>query len=106
MITAVLKERFQQGLGLLKRIFARYRNLRLALLGGVLLLGSILLLGGLLVAYSNHSPNLAHLRVGVLSGTRRRTTMRSSTPSRRRPGSRKDASTTSGRPARSRTSPG
>jgi len=68
MITAVLKERFQQGLGLLKRIFARYRNLRLALLGGVLLLGSILLLGGLLVAYSNHSPNLAHVRVGVLSG--------------------------------------
>ena len=62
MITAALKERFQRVLGLSKRTFARSRDLKLALLGG------ILLLIGLLVAFSDHSPNLAHVRVGVLSG--------------------------------------
>jgi hypothetical protein len=67
MLIAVLKERFQRGLGLLKGIFARPRNLRLALLGG------ILLLIGLLVAFVNHSPNLAHVRVGVLSGDPQKT---------------------------------
>ncbi len=34
MITAALKERFQRVLGLSKRTFARYRDLKLALLGG------------------------------------------------------------------------
>jgi hypothetical protein len=62
MIIAVLKERFQRGLELSKRIFARSRNLRLALLGGVLLLI------GLLGVFWDHAPNLAHVRISVLSG--------------------------------------
>ena len=63
MMTAVVKERFQRVLGLSKRTFDRSRYLKLALLGG------ILLLIGLLVAFSDHSPNLAHVRVGVLSAS-------------------------------------
>ena len=63
MMTAVVKERFQRVLGLSKRTFDRSRGLKLALLGG------ILLLIGLLVAFSDHSPNLAHVRVGVLSAS-------------------------------------
>jgi TRAP-type uncharacterized transport system substrate-binding protein len=62
MMTALVKERFQRMLKLLKRPFDRSGSLKLALLG------SILLLIGLLVAFSDHSPNLAHMRVGVLSG--------------------------------------
>jgi TRAP-type uncharacterized transport system substrate-binding protein len=55
----------KQGLLLLersRRIFGRSKHLRLAIVGGILL--SI----GLLAAFSDHSPNLRHLRVGVLSG--------------------------------------
>ena len=63
MMTAVVKERFQRVLGLSKRTFDRSRYLKLALLGG------ILLLIGLLVAFSDHSPNLAHVRVSVLSAS-------------------------------------
>ena len=61
-MTAVVKARLQRLLGLVKRTFDRSRHLKPALLGG------ILLLIGLLVAFSDHSPNLAHMRVGVLSG--------------------------------------
>ena len=63
MMNAVVKERFQRVLGLSKRTFDRSRYLKVALLGG------ILLLIGLLVAFSDHSPNLAHVRVGVLSAS-------------------------------------
>src|SRR5262245_60956152 len=56
------RERRQGMLGLLKRELDRSRYPRLVLLGGVLLLI------GCLVAFSDHSPNLAHMRVGVLSG--------------------------------------
>jgi uncharacterized protein len=63
MMNAVVKERFQRVLGLLKRTFDRSRYLRVSLLGG------ILLLIGLLVAFSDHSPNLAHMRLGVLSAS-------------------------------------
>jgi TRAP-type uncharacterized transport system substrate-binding protein len=61
-MTAGVKKRLQRLLGWSKRTFDRSRYLKLALLGG------ILLLIGLLVAFSDHSPNLAHVRVGVLSG--------------------------------------
>src|SRR5215510_9831045 len=61
-MNAVVKERFQRLLGLSRCNFDRSRYLKASLLGG------ILLLIGLLVAFSNHSPNLAHVRVGVLSG--------------------------------------
>jgi TRAP-type uncharacterized transport system substrate-binding protein len=62
MTAAVVKERFQRVLGRLKHTFNRSRYLKVALLGGVLLLI------GLLAAFSDHSPDLAHVRVGVLSG--------------------------------------
>ena len=62
MMTAVVKKRVQRMLERSKRTFDRLGSLKLALLG------SILLLIGLLVAFSDHSPNLAHMRVGVLSG--------------------------------------
>ena len=62
MMAAVVKERLQWVRGLLKRTFNRSRGLKVAWLGG------ILLLIGLLLVFSNHSPNLAHVRVGVLSG--------------------------------------
>jgi uncharacterized protein len=62
MMTVVVKERLQRVLGLSKRTFDRSRYLKLAFLGG------ILLLIGLLAAFADHSPNLAHVRVGVLSG--------------------------------------
>src|SRR5262245_24725429 len=62
MMTPVVKERFQRVLGLSKRTFDRSRYLKVAVLGG------ILLLIGLLVVFSDHSPTLAHVRVGVLSG--------------------------------------
>jgi hypothetical protein len=61
-MTAVVKEQFRRVLGRSKRIFGRSRHLKPALLGG------LLLLIGLLAAFSDHSPNLAHVRVGVLSG--------------------------------------
>jgi uncharacterized protein len=63
MMTAVVQEWCQRVLGLSKRAFDRSRGLKLALLGGCLLLI------GLLVAFSDHSPNLAHVRVGVLSAS-------------------------------------
>src|SRR5262245_44668313 len=63
MMNAVVKERFQRLLGLLKRAFDRSIYLKVALPGG------ILLLIGLVVAFSDHSPNLAHMRVGVLSAS-------------------------------------
>jgi TRAP-type uncharacterized transport system substrate-binding protein len=62
-MNAVVKERFQRLLGLSRRNFDRSRYLKASLLGG------ILLLIGLLVAFSDHSPNLAHVRVGVLSAS-------------------------------------
>ena len=61
-MTTVLKERLQRLIELSRRTFDQSRGLKLALLGGFLLLIS------LLVAFSDHSPNLAHVRVGVLSG--------------------------------------
>jgi TRAP-type uncharacterized transport system substrate-binding protein len=61
MMTAGVKERLQRVLGLSKRTFDRFGCLKAPLLGG------ILLLIGLLVAFSDHSPHLAHVRVGVLS---------------------------------------
>jgi uncharacterized protein len=63
MLPALLKERFQRVLGLSKRTLDRSKYLKLALLGG------ILLLIGLLVAFSDHSPDLAHVRVSVLSAS-------------------------------------
>jgi TRAP-type uncharacterized transport system substrate-binding protein len=63
MMNAVLKERFQRVIELLQHTFHRSRCLKLAVLGG------ILLLIGLLVAFANHSPSLAHVRVGVLSAS-------------------------------------
>jgi TRAP-type uncharacterized transport system substrate-binding protein len=61
-MTGTVKERLQRLLELSKRTLDQSRGLKLALLGG------ILLLIGLLAAFSDHSPNLAHVRVGVLSG--------------------------------------
>ena len=61
MMTAVVKKRFQRAIELLKRTFDRSKYLKLALLGGTLLLI------GLIAAFSDHSPNLAHVRVAVLS---------------------------------------
>jgi TRAP-type uncharacterized transport system substrate-binding protein len=63
MMTAGVKDRVQRLLGLSKRPFDRSRYLKPALLGG------IFLLIGLVVAFSDHSPNLAHVRVGVLSAS-------------------------------------
>ena len=62
MMTAGVKERLQRVLELSKRTFDRSGCLKAPLLGG------ILLLIGLLVAFSDHSPHLAHVRVGVLPG--------------------------------------
>jgi hypothetical protein len=63
-MTGAVKERFQRVLRLSKRTFDRSRYLKLALPGGVLLLI------GLLVGIADHSPNLAHMQVGVLSASR------------------------------------
>jgi TRAP-type uncharacterized transport system substrate-binding protein len=60
-----LKERFQRVLGLPQRHFARPTALKLAVLGGVLVLL------GLLALFADRSPNLAHLRVSVLSASER-----------------------------------
>src|SRR4030095_9184673 len=65
MRTPRLKERLQRVLGLPQRRFARSTALKLALLGGVLLLL------GLLALFVDRSPNLAHLRVSVLSASER-----------------------------------
>jgi NMT1-like family len=65
IVTVVVKERLQRVLGLPKRTFQPATVLKLALLGGVLLLI------GLLAAFSDHSPNLSHMRVGVLSASAR-----------------------------------
>jgi hypothetical protein len=62
-VTVVVKERLQRVLGLPKHTFQPSTALKLASLGG------ILLLIGLLAAFSNHSPNLSHLQVGVLSAS-------------------------------------
>jgi TRAP-type uncharacterized transport system substrate-binding protein len=62
-MTAVVKARLRRLRGLVKRTFNCSRHLKPALLGGMLLLI------GLLVAFSDHSPNLAHVRVGVLSAS-------------------------------------
>src|SRR5262245_52404950 len=58
----MIKEQLQRVLGLAKHAFDRFRHTQLALGGG------ILLLIGLLIALSARSPNLAHVRVAVLSG--------------------------------------
>jgi hypothetical protein len=63
-MTGAVKERFQRVLRLSKRTFDRSRFLKIALLGG------ILLLIGLLVGIADHSPNLAHMHVSVLSASR------------------------------------
>ena len=63
IVTVVVKERLQRVLGLPKRTSPPATALKLALLGGVLLLI------GLLAAFSDHSPNLSHMRVGVLSAS-------------------------------------
>jgi TRAP-type uncharacterized transport system substrate-binding protein len=60
-----LKERLQRVLGLPQRPFARHTALKLTVLGGVLLLL------GLLAFFADRSPNLAHLRVSVLSASER-----------------------------------
>jgi TRAP-type uncharacterized transport system substrate-binding protein len=60
-----LKERLQRVLGLPQRHFARPTALKLAVLGGVLVLL------GLLAFFVDRSPNLAHLRVSVLSASER-----------------------------------
>src|SRR4029434_293359 len=65
MRTPRLKERLQRVLGLPQRRFARSTALKLVLLGGVLLLL------GLLAIFVDRSPNLAHLRVSVLSANER-----------------------------------
>ena len=65
MRTPRLKERLQRVLGRPQRRFARSTALKLALLGGVLLLL------GLLALCVDRSPNLAHLRVSVLSASER-----------------------------------
>jgi uncharacterized protein len=62
-MTVVMNEQLQRMLGRLKRTFDRSRGLKVALLGGFLLLIV------LLAALSNHTPNLAHMRIGVLSGS-------------------------------------
>ena len=67
-----------------RRVFDRLSHMRFALAGG------LLLLIGLMIAFSARSPNLAHVRVGVLLGDPRRTTMRSSTAWPRRPGCKKE----------------
>ena len=64
-MTPRLKERLQRVLGRPQRPFARPTALKLAVLGGVLLLL------GLLAFFADRSPNLAHLRVGVLSASER-----------------------------------
>ena len=61
MMTAVVKKRFQRAIELLKRTLERSKYLKLVLLGGTLLLI------GLIVVFSDHSPNLAHVRIAVLS---------------------------------------
>jgi hypothetical protein len=65
MMTGVLKERLQRVLGRPKRPFAPPAALKLALLG------SVVVLIGLLAAFADHSPDLAHLRVSVLSASPR-----------------------------------
>jgi TRAP-type uncharacterized transport system substrate-binding protein len=60
-----LKERLQRVLGLPQRHFARPTALKLAVLGGVLVLL------GPLAFFADRSPNLAHLRVSVLSASER-----------------------------------
>src|SRR5262245_8350655 len=58
----MMKEQLQRVLGLPKHAFNRLRQMKLAFVAG------ILLLIGLLIAFSARSPNLAHVRIGVLSG--------------------------------------
>ena len=65
MMTPRLKERLQRVLGRPQRPIARPTALKLAMLGGVLLLL------GLLACFVDRSPNLAHLRVSVLSASER-----------------------------------
>jgi TRAP-type uncharacterized transport system substrate-binding protein len=64
-MTPRLKERFQRVLGLPQRPFVRPTALKLVMLGGVLVLL------GLLAFFVDRSPNLAHLRVSVLSASER-----------------------------------
>ena len=65
MMTPRLKERLQRVLGRPQRPVARPTALKLAMLG------SVLLLLGLLALCVDRSPNLAHLRVSVLSANER-----------------------------------
>src|SRR5262245_43675107 len=60
-MTAVVKERLQRVIGLPMRTFGPSTWLKAAFLVG------LLLLIGLLAAFSDHSPDLSHVRVGVLS---------------------------------------
>ena len=62
---AVVKERLQRVLGLPKRMSGPSTGLKAAFL-----VGSLLLIG-LLSVFSDHTPDLSHLRVGVLSASER-----------------------------------
>jgi uncharacterized protein len=64
-MTAVVKERLQRVLGLPKRTFGPSTGLKAAFLVGPLLLI------GLVAVFFDHSPDLSHLRVGVLSASER-----------------------------------
>ena len=63
MMTAGVKKPFQRAIELLQRTFDRSKYLKLVLLGGALLLI------GLIAVFSDHSPNLVHVRVSVLSAS-------------------------------------
>ena len=69
------------------------------------LAGGLLLLIGLLIAFSARSPNLAHVRVGVLSGDPQKNYHAIVNGLAAEARLQRGTSTTSRRPARSRTSP-
>src|SRR5215468_9874445 len=67
-MTTGVKERLQRLRERSKRIFDRYRRLRLALLGGILILLGLLAIFSYLSPVLYLFPTLAHVRVAVLSG--------------------------------------
>src|SRR5262245_21082361 len=67
-MTTGVKERLRRLRERSKRIFDRYRRLRLALLGGILILLGLLVIFSYLSPVLYLSPTLAHVRVAVLSG--------------------------------------